>query len=144
MSSNFFGLLMALLKARKDRAVATSSRVHGEWHRARGFKAQLDEYACEYETQFLSAARKSDSVRHLQAQMDFGRRLRDTAHAQEPELLALSQRAVAAKQHALLETERYKTVQQFHRRQRQNAIRDQERRDQKEIEELIQVRFRSL
>ena len=143
MKRNFFDLMLGLLKVRKDRAVAQSRRVQGELQRVQGFKNQLDGYAQEYETQWLSAAREGDSVRNLQVQMDFGLRLRDTARAQEPELNALTQQAAKATQHALAETERLKTLQAFQARQKIKASLELERKEQRELEDLLQARHKT-
>lgn len=143
MKRNFFDLMLTMLKVRKDRAVAQSSRVQGELQRVQGFKKQLDGYAHEYETQWLTAAREGDSVRSLQVQMDFGLKLRDTARAQEPELAALTLQAAKAKQLALAETERLKTLQAFQARQKLKVSLDIERKEQRELEDLLQARHKA-
>lgn len=143
MSRHFFDLMLGLLRARKDRAVVQSRRAQGELQRVEGFKNQLDVYAQEYESQWLNAAQEGESVRNLRVQMDFGLRLRDTAKAQEPELMALKQQASKAKQQALAETERFNTFQAYWERQKQQAVLEMERKEQRELEDLLQARYRA-
>lgn len=142
MSRHFFDLMLGLLRVRKDRAVAQSRRVQAELQRVEGFKNQLDGYAQEYESQWLNAAQQGESVRNLRVQMDFGVRLRDTARAQEPELMALTQQASKAKQQAMAESDRFKTFQAFRARQKQQAQLEQERKEQRELEDLLQARHK--
>ena len=104
MKRHFLDLLAKLLQVRKDRAAGLYRRTRTELQRVQGFKDQLTDYAQEYETQWVQAARVGDTVQNLQSQMDFGRRLRDTARAQEPELQALNQKAASATQQALAES----------------------------------------
>jgi flagellar biosynthesis chaperone FliJ len=139
---DFLDLLVHMLQVRKDRASMAYRRVQAELQRVKGFKDQLTEYAQEYQGKWLDSARSGDTVQHLQVQMDFERRLRDTARAQEPEIKALSQRSQEATQQALNESQRLKTAQEFRRRKQLIAQAQRERAQSKEEEDLLQARHR--
>jgi flagellar biosynthesis chaperone FliJ len=141
MGKSFFELLLTMLKVRKDRAMASSLRVQKDLQRVKGFKHQLDSYAKEYETQWMNASRTGEKVSHLQVQMAFGNRLRETALAQETELRALNQQALNARHQALKESERYKTLLKFQQRKKQQETAAHERQQQHELEDLLQARI---
>ena len=142
MKRHFLDLLAKLLQVRKDRAAGVYRRTRTELQRVQGFKDQLSDYAQEYETQWTQAARAGDTVQNLQSQMDFGRRWRDTAQAQEPERQAWNQKAASATQQALAESKRLKTVLEFQRRQKIKVQQEQERQNAKDLEDLLQARQR--
>ena len=142
MKRDFLDLLSKMLQIRKDRATSAYRRVQIEMQRVQGFKNQLTDYAQEYQNKWMNSAHSGDSVHHLQVQMDFERRLRETARAQEPELQALTLRAAQATQQAVSENQRLKTVQEFRRRKKLMAQAQLEQQEHKEIEDLLQARQR--
>ena len=143
MKRHFLDLLIKMLQVRKDRATGSYRRVNSELQRVQGFKDQLTSYAQEYETQWVKAAQAGDTVQNLQVQMDFGRRLRVTAAAQEPEIEALTRKSGQATQQAVAENKRLKTVQEFQRRQKIKSDLELDRRQNKDMQDLLQARQRS-
>ena len=140
MSNRVFEVLQQMLKVRKDRSVAQSKRVQAEYERVRNFNLQVESYAKEYEAQWVKAAQQGDSVLNLQTQANFGLNLRATAKSQEPEVQALKSQSREALDKALQDAQRLKTLQSFLARRKLQRQHQQERQDDKALEDVLQAR----
>jgi flagellar export protein FliJ len=128
---------------RKDRSVAKSKMVKAEFDRVRNFNEQIESYANEYESQWMSAAQKGDTVLQLQTQASFGQKLRATAASQEPEIQNLQSQSKEALEKAQQDAERLKTFENFiakRQRLKQMAL---DHQDEKAMEDVLQARHRS-
>jgi flagellar export protein FliJ len=143
MSGRVFQVLQQMLKMRKDRSVAKSKMVKAEFDRVRNFNEQIESYANEYESQWMSAAQKGDTVLQLQTQASFGQKLRATAASQEPEIQNLQSQSKEALEKAQQDAERLKTFENFiakRQRLKQMAL---DHQDEKAMEDVLQARHRS-
>lgn len=143
MSGRMFQVLQQMLKMRKDRSVARSKMVKAELERVRGFNEQIESYANEYESQWMNAAQKGDTVLQLQTQASFGQKLRATAASQLPEIQNLQSQSKEALEKAQQDTERLKTFESFianKKRLNQKAL---DHQDEKSLEDVLQARHRS-
>jgi flagellar export protein FliJ len=143
MSGRVFQILQQMLKMRKDRSVAKSKMVKAEFDRVRSFNEQIDSYATEYESQWMNAAQKGDTVLQLQTQASFGQKLRATAASQQPEILNLQAQSQEALEKARQDAERLKTFENFmanRQRLKQKAL---DQQDEKALEDVLQARHRS-
>jgi flagellar export protein FliJ len=143
MSGRVFQILQQMLKMRKDRSVVKSKMVKAEFDRVRSFNEQIDSYATEYESQWMNAAQKGDTVLQLQTQASFGQKLRATAASQQPEILNLQAQSQEALEKARQDAERLKTFENFmanRQRLKQKAL---DQQDQKALEDVLQARHRS-
>jgi flagellar export protein FliJ len=143
MSGRVFQVLQQMLKMRKDRSVAKSKMVKAEFDRVRNFNEQIESYANEYESQWMSAAQKGDTVLQLQTQASFGQKLRATAASQEPEIQNLQLQSKEALEKAQQDAERLKTFENFiakRQRLKQMAL---DHQDEKAMEDVLQARHRS-
>ena len=143
MSGRVFQVLQQMLKMRKDRSVAKSKMVKAEFDRVRNFNEQIESYATEYESQWMSAAQKGDSVLQLQTQASFGQKLRATSASQQPEIKSLEAQSKQALEKAQQDTERLKTLQNFmasKQRLKQKAL---DQLDEKALEDVLQAKHRS-
>ncbi len=143
MSGRVFQVLQQMLKMRKDRSVAKSKMVKAEFDRVRNFNEQIESYANEYESQWMNAAQKGDTVLQLQTQASFGQKLRATAASQEPEIQNLQLQSKEALEKAQQDAERLKTFENFiAKRQRLKQI-ALDHQDEKAMEDVLQARHRS-
>jgi flagellar biosynthesis chaperone FliJ len=143
MSGRVFQVLQQMLKMRKDRSVAKSKMVKAEFDRVRNFNEQIESYATEYESQWISAAQKGDTVLQLQTQASFGQKLRATAASQLPEIQNLQSQSREALEKAQQDAERLKTLENFmanRQRLKQKAL---DQQDEKAQEDVLQARQRS-
>ena len=143
MSGRVFQVLQQMLKMRKDRSVAKSKMVKAEFDRVRNFNEQIESYANEYESQWMSAAEKGDTVLQLQTQASFGQKLRATAASQQPEIQNLQLQSKEALEKAQQDAERLKTFENFiakRQRLKQMAL---DHQDEKAMEDVLQARHRS-
>lgn len=143
MSGRVFQVLQQMLKMRKDRSVAKSKMVKAEFDRVRSFNEQIESYATEYESQWMSAAQKGDTVLQLQTQASFGQKLRATAASQLPEIQNLQSQSREALEKAQQDAERLKTLENFmanRQRLKQKAL---DQQDEKAQEDVLQARQRS-
>jgi flagellar biosynthesis chaperone FliJ len=143
MSGRVFQILQQMLKMRKDRSVAKSKMVKAEFDRVRSFNEQIESYATEYESQWMSAAQKGDTVLQLQTQASFGQKLRATAASQLPEIQNLQSQSREALEKAQQDAERLKTLENFmanRQRLKQKAL---DHQDEKAQEDVLQARQRS-
>ena len=143
MSGRVFQVLQQMLKMRKDRSVARSKMVKTELERVRGFNEQIESYANEYESQWMNAAQKGDTVLQLQTQASFGQKLRATAASQMPEIQNLQSQSKEALEKAQQDAERLKTFESFianKKRLNQKAL---DHQDEKALEDVLQARHRS-
>ena len=143
MSGRVFQVLQQMLKLRKDRSVARSKMVKAELERVRGFNEQIESYANEYESQWMNAAQKGDTVLQLQTQASFGQKLRATAASQLPEIQNLQSQSKEALEKAQQDAERLKTFESFianTKRLNQKAL---DHQDEKALEDVLQARHRS-
>jgi flagellar export protein FliJ len=143
MSGRVFQVLQQMLKMRKDRSVAKSKMVKAEFDRVRNFNEQIESYANEYESQWMSAAQKGDTVLQLQTQASFGQKLRATAASQEPEIQNLQSQSKQALEKAQQDAERLKTFENFiakRQRLKQMAL---DHQDEKAMEDVLHARHRS-
>jgi flagellar export protein FliJ len=143
MSGRVFQVLQQMLKLRKDRSVARSKMVKAELERVRGFNEQIESYANEYESQWMNAAQKGDTVLQLQTQASFGQKLRATAASQLPEIQNLQSQSKEALEKAQQDAERLKTFESFianKKRLNQKAL---DHQDEKALEDVLQARHRS-
>ena len=143
MSGRVFQVLQQMLKMRKDRSVAKSKMVKAEFDRVRNFNEQIESYANEYESQWMNAAQKGDTVLQLQTQASFGQKLRATAASQEPEIQNLQSQSKEALEKAQQDAERLKTFENFiakRQRLKQMAL---DHQDEKAMEDVLQARHRS-
>ena len=143
MSGRVFQVLQQMLKMRKDRSVAKSKMVKAEFDRVRNFNEQIESYATEYESQWISAAQKVDTVLQLQTQATFGQKLRATAASQLPEIQNLQSQSREALEKAQQDAERLKTLENFmanRQRLKQKAL---DQQDEKAQEDVLQARQRS-
>ena len=143
MSGRVFQVLQQMLKMRKDRSVAKSKMVKAEFDRVRHFNEQIESYANEYESQWMNAAQKGDTVLQLQTQASFGQKLRATAASQEPEVQNLQLQSKEALEKAKQDAERLKTFENFiakRQRLKQMAL---DHQDEKAMEDVLQARHRS-
>jgi flagellar export protein FliJ len=143
MSGRVFQILQQMLKLRKDRSVAKSKMVKAEFDRVRSFNEQIESYATEYESQWMSDAKKGDTVLQLQTQASFGQKLRATAASQVPEIQNLQAQTQEALKKAQQDAERLKTFENFlaNRKRLQQKALDQQ--DEKALEDVLQARHRS-
>jgi flagellar biosynthesis chaperone FliJ len=143
MRGRVFQVLQQMLKMRKDRSVAKSKMVKAEFDRVRNFNEQIESYATEYESQWISAAQKGDTVLQLQTQASFGQKLRATAASQLPEIQNLQSQSREALEKAQQDAERLKTLENFmanRQRLKQKAL---DQQDEKAQEDVLQARQRS-
>jgi flagellar biosynthesis chaperone FliJ len=132
-----------MLQMRKDRSIAKSKMVKAEFDRVRNFNEQIESYATEYESQWMNAAQKGDTVLQLQTQASFGQKLRATAASQLPEVQALEAQSKLALEKAQQDSERLKTLQNFianKQRLKQKAL---DHQDEKAMEDVLQAKHRS-
>jgi flagellar export protein FliJ len=143
MSGRVFQILQQMLQMRKDRSIAKSKMVKAEFDRVRNFNEQIESYATEYESQWMNAAQKGDTVLQLQTQASFGQKLRATAASQLPEVQSLEAQSKLALEKAQQDSERLKTLQNFianKQRLKQKAL---DHQDQKALEDVLQAKHRS-
>jgi flagellar export protein FliJ len=143
MSGRVFQILQQILQMRKDRSIAKSKMVKAEFDRVRNFNEQIESYATEYESQWMNAAQKGDTVLQLQTQASFGQKLRATAASQLPEVQTLEAQSKLALEKAQQDSERLKTLQNFitnKQRLKQKAL---DHQDQKALEDVLQAKHRS-
>jgi flagellar export protein FliJ len=143
MSGRVFQILQQMLQMRKDRSIAKSKMVKAEFDRVRNFNDQIESYATEYESQWMNAAQKGDTVLQLQTQASFGQKLRATAASQLPEVQSLEAQSKLALEKAQQDSERLKTLQNFianKQRLKQKAL---DHQDQKALEDVLQAKHRS-
>jgi flagellar export protein FliJ len=117
--------------------------VKAEFDRVRNFNEQIESYANEYESQWMNAAQKGDTVLQLQTQASFGQKLRATAASQEPEVQNLQLQSKEALEKAKQDAERLKTFENFiakRQRLKQMAL---DHQDEKAMEDVLQARHRS-
>ena len=143
MSGRVFQILQQMLQMRKDRSIAKSKMVKAEFDRVRNFNEQIESYATEYESQWMNAAQKGDTVLQLQTQASFGQKLRATSASQQPEIKSLEAQSKQALEKAQQDTERLKTLQNFmanKQRLKQKAL---DQQDEKALEDVLQAKHRS-
>ena len=143
MSGRVFQILQQILQMRKDRSIAKSKMVKAEFDRVRNFNEQIESYATEYESQWMNAAQKGDTVLQLQTQASFGQKLRATAASQLPEVQTLEAQSKLALEKAQQDSERLKTLQNFianKQRLKQKAL---DLQDEKAMEDVLQAKHRS-
>ena len=143
MSGRVFQILQQMLKMKKDRSVAKSKMVKAEFDRVRSFNEQIESYATEYESQWMNAAQKGDSVLHLQTQASFGQKLRATAASQVPEIQNLQAQTQEALTKAQQDAERLKTFESFMAKRNLLKQKALDQQDEKELEDVLQARHRS-
>ena len=143
MSGRVFQVLQQMLKMRKDRSVARSKMVKTELERVRGFNEQIESYANEYESQWMNAAQKGDTVLQLQPQASFGQKLRATAASQLPEIQNLQTQSKEALEKAQQDAERLKTFENFIANKKRLNQKVLDHQDEKALEDVLQARHRS-
>jgi len=143
MSGRVFQVLQQMLKMRKDRSVAKSKMVKAEFYRVRTFNEQIESYATEYESQWMSAAQKGDTVLQLQTQASFGQKLRATAASQQPEIESLQTQSREALKKAQQDAERLKTLENFMANRQLMKQKALDQLDEKTQEDVLQARHRS-
>jgi flagellar biosynthesis chaperone FliJ len=143
MSGRVFQVLQQMLKMRKDRSVAKSKMVKAEFDRVRSFNEQMESYATEYESQWMSAAQKGDTVLELQTQASFGQKLRATAASQQPEIQNLQTQSKEALEKAQQDAERLKTLENFMANRQLLKQKALDQQDEKAQEDVLQARHRS-
>ena len=143
MSGRVFQVLQQMLKMRKDRSVAKSKMVKAEFDRVRSFNEQIESYATEYESQWMSAAQKGDTVLQLQTQASFGQKLRATAASQQPEIQNLRTQSKEALEKAQQDAERLKTLENFMANRQLLKQKTLDHQDEKAQEDVLQARHRS-
>ena len=143
MSGRVFQVLQQMLKMRKDRSVAKSKMVKAEFDRVRTFNEQIESYATEYESQWMSAAQKGDTVLQLQTQASFGQKLRATAASQQPEIENLQTQSREALEKAQQDAERLKTLENFMANRQLLKQKTLDHLDEKAQEDVLQARHRS-
>jgi flagellar export protein FliJ len=143
MSGRVFQILQQMLKMKKDRSVAKSKMVKAEFDRVRSFNEQIESYATEYESQWMNAAQKGDSVLHLQTQASFGQKLRATAASQVPEIQNLKAQTQEALTKAQQDAERLKTFESFMAKRNVLKQKALDQQDEKALEDVLQARHRS-
>jgi len=143
MSGRVFQVLQQMLKMRKDRSVAKSKMVKAEFDRVRTFNEQIESYATEYESQWMSAAQKGDTVLQLQTQASFGQKLRATAASQQPEIESLQTQSREALKKAQQDAERLKTLENFMANRQLMKQKALDQLDEKTQEDVLQARHRS-
>ena len=143
MSGRVFQVLQQMLKMRKDRSVAKSKMVKAEFDRVRTFNEQIESYATEYESQWMSAAQKGDTVLQLQTQASFGQKLRATAASQQPEIESLQTQSREALEKAQQDAERLKTLENFMANRQLLKQKTLDHLDEKAQEDVLQARHRS-
>ena len=143
MSGRVFQVLQQMLKMRKDRSVAKSKMVKAEFDRVRTFNEQIESYATEYESQWMSAAQKGDTVLQLQTQASFGQKLRATAASQQPEIESLQTQSREALEKAQQDAERLKTLENFMANRQLLKQKALDHQDEKAQEDVLQARQRS-
>jgi flagellar biosynthesis chaperone FliJ len=143
MSGRVFQVLQQMLKMRKDRSVAKSKMVKAEFDRVRTFNEQIESYATEYESQWMSAAQKGDTVLQLQTQASFGQKLRATAASQQPEIESLQTQSREALEKAQQDAERLKTLENFMANRQLLKQKTLDLLDEKAQEDVLQARHRS-
>lgn len=143
MSGRVFQVLQQMLKMRKDRSVAKSKMVKAEFDRVRTFNEQIESYATEYESQWMSAAQKGDTVLQLQTQASFGQKLRATAASQQPEIESLQTQSREALEKAQQDAERLKTLENFMANRQLLKQKALDHQDEQAQEDVLQARYRS-
>ena len=143
MSGRVFQVLQQMLKMRKDRSVAKSKMVKAEFDRVRTFNEQIESYATEYESQWMSAAHKGDTVLQLQTQASFGQKLRATAASQQPEIQSLQTQSREALEKAQQDAERLKTLENFMANRQLLKQKALDQQDENAQEDVLQARHRS-
>ena len=143
MSGRVFQVLQQMLQMRKDRSVAKSKMVKAEFDRVRNFNEQIESYATEYESQWMSTAQKGDSVLQLQTQASFGQKLRATSASQQPEIKSLEAQSKQALEKAQQDTERLKTLQNFMANKQRLKQKAMDQQDEKALEDVLQAKHRS-
>ena len=117
--------------------------VKTELERVRGFNEQIESYANEYESQWMNAAQKGDTVLQLQTQASFGQKLRATAASQLPEIQNLQTQSKEALEKAQQDAERLKTFENFIANKKRLNQKVLDHQDEKALEDVLQARHRS-
>jgi flagellar biosynthesis chaperone FliJ len=117
--------------------------VKAEFDRVRTFNEQIESYATEYESQWMSAAQKGDTVLQLQTQASFGQKLRATAASQQPEIENLQTQSREALEKAQQDAERLKTLENFMANRQLLKQKALDQLDEKTQEDVLQARHRS-
>lgn len=143
MSQRTFEVLLKMLAMRKDRSVARSKRAQAEFLRAKEFSDQLQTYSREYQAQWLQSAEKGDSVLMLQTASSFGHQLAQTAAGQQAQAQSLSDRSQQAVEQALRDTQREKTLQEYLAKQRHLATLSRDKRERRELDDVLNARSRT-
>ncbi len=143
MSGRVFQIWQQMLQMRKDRSIAKSKMVKAEYDRVRNFNEQIESYATEYESQWMNAAQKGDTVLQLQTQASFGQKLRATAASQLPEIQSLAAQSKQALEKAQQDSERLKTLNNFIANKQRLKQKAQDDKDEKAFEDVLQGKRRT-
>ena len=135
-------MLLRLLEQRKERAAIVSRRAQQDFLKAQSFSQQVDAYAREYDQNWSRSVVHGDQVAQLQTQAAFTNRLQATAEEQRQEARALEQESLRALTKVMQESDRAQAVRQWLARQKAQKNAELARREERQLEDIIQARFR--
>lgn len=136
-------LLMRMLEIRKERAGMASRRARHDFLKAQDFSQQVDAYAQEYDDNWSRSVVKGDQVEYLQTQAAFTNRLQATAAQQREEARLLENESQRALGKAVQESERLRIVREWLMRQQRQKASEQDRRQERQMEDVLQSRIKS-
>ena len=141
MDPRAMALLLQMLELRKERAAMASRRARQDFLKAHSFSQQVDAYAQEYDRNWSRSVVNGDEVAHLQSQAAFTNRLQVTAGEQRLEAQALERESQVALSRVAQEAERVQAVRQWMLRQDRRRRAEQDRRDERTLEDVLQARL---
>lgn len=136
-------LLMRMLEIRKERAAMASRRARQDFLKAQDFSQQVDAYAQEYDDNWSRSVVKGDQVEYLQTQAAFTNRLQATAAQQREEARLLENESQRVLGKAVQESERLRIVREWLIRQQRQKASEQDRRLERQMEDVLQSRIKS-
>ena len=103
----------------------------------------LRTYSREYQAQWVQSAEKGDSALMLQTASSFGHQLAQTAAGQQAQAQTLNDRSQQAVEQALRDTQREKTLQEYLAKQRHLATLSRDKRERRELDDVLNARSRT-
>ena len=120
-----------------------SRRARHDFLKAQDFSQQVDAYAQEYDDNWSRSVVKGDQVEYLQTQAAFTNRLQATAAQQREEARLLENESQRALGKAVQESERLRIVREWLMRQQRQKASEQDRRQERQMEDVLQSRIKS-
>lgn len=140
MKSKTLKSVLKLVQLKADQSAAVARQARSRFEQAKAFSDQVGAYTRDYAAELSKVAVQGEGAQLLQARSDFSVRLHSTAQEQERQALVLQGQARVAVEHAFNQQARVKAMDRFLKARDQQMRHQAERREDKEVEDLIQSR----